>query len=365
MTQYDVNRAAARAEAARLRTVFEQAGAIVAECPILMPADVMLDLYGEDIRTRAYVTQDPGRGEMMLRPDFTLSVVEQHMATGAEPARYTYSGEVFRRQEVDPTRPSEYQQVGFELFDRTDSAAADAEVFALFATALKDYPLEARTGDIGILTAAVQGLDLSDIRRDTLLRHIWRPKRFAALLDRYCGRTDVPESRKRLLAATDPMDQAGPLTGLRSAAEIEARISVLKDGANEPDLPVGQVELIEALLAVSETCPYALTRLRDLAIDLPGISHAVARFARRCEALDARGVDVSALMFKTSYGLSTMEYYDGFVFGFEAEARHNMPLIASGGRYDALTQRLGKGQSIPAVGGVVRPEMLLALEGLK
>ena len=365
MTQFTVNWTKARAEAARLGAIFEQAGAKVADCPILLPADIMLDLYGEDIRTRAYVTQDPGRGEMMLRPDFTLSVVEQHMETGAEPARYTYSGEVFRRQEVDPSRPSEYLQVGFELFDRTDSAAADAEVFALFANALKEYLLEARTGDIGILTAAVHGLDLSEIRRDTLLRHIWRPKRFAALLDRYCGRADVPDSRKQLIDNPDPMADAGPVIGLRSADEIKARIAVLKTGADEPDLALEQVELIEALLGVSETCPYALTRLRDLAVDLPGISHAVARFARRCDALDARGVDVSALMFKTSYGLSTMEYYDGFVFGFEAEARHNLPLIASGGRYDALTQRLGKGQSIPAVGGAIRPEMLLALEGLE
>ena len=87
-----------RAEALRLQAGFINAGAVVLETSILQPADLLLDLYGEDIRARAYVTSDPLRGEQMLRPDFTVPVVQMHMAEGAEPARYTYAGEVFRRQ---------------------------------------------------------------------------------------------------------------------------------------------------------------------------------------------------------------------------------------------------------------------------
>ena len=72
---------------------------------------MLLDLYGEDIRARAYVTSDALRGEQMLRPDFTVPVVQMHMEHGAEPARYTYSGEVFRRQEDDP-RPRQRIHAG-------------------------------------------------------------------------------------------------------------------------------------------------------------------------------------------------------------------------------------------------------------
>ena len=95
----------------------------------MLSADTLLDLYGEDIRARAYTTDDPDRGEMMLRPDFTVPVVEMHAEHGAEPARYTYLGEVFRKQPVGSGRPSEYLQLGFELFDTGDPARADAEVF--------------------------------------------------------------------------------------------------------------------------------------------------------------------------------------------------------------------------------------------
>ena len=106
-----------RAEALRLQAGFINAGAVVLETSILQPADLLLDLYGEDIRARAYVTSDPLRGEQMLRPDFTVPVVQMHMAEGAEPARYTYAGEVFRRQQDDMARANEYFQVGYEIFD--------------------------------------------------------------------------------------------------------------------------------------------------------------------------------------------------------------------------------------------------------
>ena len=45
-----------RAESARLLAVFEATGAVRVEEDILQQADVLLDLYGEDIRARAYVT---------------------------------------------------------------------------------------------------------------------------------------------------------------------------------------------------------------------------------------------------------------------------------------------------------------------
>jgi ATP phosphoribosyltransferase regulatory subunit len=74
-------------------------------------------------------------------------------------------------------------------------------------------------------------------------------------------------------------------------------------------------------------------------------------------------VDVDTLVFETSYGRTSMEYYDGFVFGFYAEGAGDTPPVATGGRYDALTRQLGQGAEIPAVGGVIRPDLLMDLEG--
>ena len=165
--------------------------------------------HGEDIRARAYVTHDPDRGEMMLRPDFTVPVVQMHMAGGADPARYTYMGEVFRTQRAGSARPSEYLQVGYEVFDRTDPTRADAEVFALFSQALAPLGLRAVTGDIGILMAAIDTLSTTDARKAALRRHLWRPRRFRALLDRFTGRAPVPPARAALIAAMQGQGRAG------------------------------------------------------------------------------------------------------------------------------------------------------------
>jgi ATP phosphoribosyltransferase regulatory subunit len=255
--------------------------------------------------------------------------------------------------------------VGYEVFDRFDPAAADAEVFALIAQALEGLSVRAVTGDIGVLMAAVQGLETTTRRKRALMRHIWRPARFRALLDRFSGRAPVPESRIALLAGQVTSD--APLTGLRSQAEIDARIAALKEDAGTAPIAAGDVALIEALLDLRAMMPQAVAQLTALAGDMPQIAGAVAGVAAREAALRARGIDTDALVFEASYGRTTMEYYDGFVFGFRAQDRDDLPEVASGGRYDALTRRLGQenghGGEIPAVGGVMRPGLMLDLEG--
>ncbi|TCM82690.1 ATP phosphoribosyltransferase regulatory subunit [Rhodovulum steppense] len=355
------------AQAERLHAFFRNAGADPVQAAILQPADTLLDLYGEDIRARAYVTADAARGEQMLRPDFTVPVVQMHMQAGGDPARYTYCGEVFRRQERDPNRPNEYIQVGYELFGGENPAEADAEVFALFSEVLSPLGLRAATGDIGLLLAAIGGLSTTPKRKAALRRHVWRPRRFRALLDRFGGRAPVPEARKRLLAEIEAkgvaaiLDAAGPEIGLRSRADVAARLETLVQDAAEPPISPAEVELLDDMLSIRETCPNALAHLRDIAVDLPAIAPALDLLEARLEALEGQGIDVDLLDFEASYGRTTMEYYDGFVFGFYAETRPDLPPVASGGRYDALTRILGQGRAVPAVGGVIRPELVLAL----
>ncbi len=358
---------AIRAEAEQLYAAIAATGAQPVEADLLLPAETLLDLYGEDIRARAYVTHDPVRGEMMLRPDFTVPVVQAHMEHGAEPARYCYMGEVFRQQYHLGPRQSEYVQVGYEVFDGTDPLAADAEVFALFQHLLAPLGLRAATGDIGILRAAVQGLTTTDRRKAALMRHLWRPRRFRALLDRFGGRVPVPATRAdlldRLVRGQDVL--AGLVqTGQRSTAEMTDRLQALAEDAAAPPIPAQELAQLEAVLAVRDKGPAAVARLLSMAADMPALVPAVQRVQARMQALADKGVDIGSLDFEASYGRTNMEYYDGFVFGFYAEQDPDMPPIATGGRYDALTAVLGQGRSIPAVGGVIRPGLVARLKGV-
>lgn len=348
-------KAAKQAVGQRLLAAFRDAGAVEVAPDILLPAETLLDLYGEDIRARAYVTADPIRGEVMLRPDFTVPVVQMHMAGGADPARYCYLGEIFRKQDSGDIRPenprdNEYLQAGFELFSR--DPAADAEVFALFHRLLAPYGLRAETGDMALLLEAVRGLPLTSARRAALLHHIWRPGRFQRLLARFSAPTTVREFPKI----------SAPWAGFRDTDEMVARIARLRADADERPLPAVWSDRLMRLFNLSGPASQALAALRDLAAEMPAIGAAVARISDRLAAFQASGIDLETVHFDASHGRATMEYYDGFTFTFHAPDRGGWPPVASGGRYDALTAVLGKGQRIPAVGGIIRPGLIAELE---
>ncbi|MEJ6390591.1 ATP phosphoribosyltransferase regulatory subunit [Gymnodinialimonas ulvae] len=357
-----------RAEAEALQAIF--AGAIPVDAPMLVSADTLLDLYGEDIRGRAFTTHDPDRGELMLRPDFTVPVVQMHMDGGAEPARYSYLGEVFRMQDAGSGRPTEYLQLGYEVFDRANPLQADAEVFSLMLKALDGLPVRAVTGDIGVLLAAIEALGTTDARKAALRRHVWRPRRFRALLDRFTGAASAPKGRAAYLAAAAEQGlaamiaQAGPPIGLRTTDDLASRLDRLRAEAEADPLDAVQADALISLLALKVPLSEASVALQNFAVDLPGLQPAVARFAARVAVLRDAGVAVEDIPFEASYGRTQMEYYDGFVFGLLGPTP-GAPPLATGGRYDALTRQLGGGREIPAVGGVIRPEQVHALRGGK
>ena len=333
---------ATRARAAALLARFQDTGAAVVAPPILLPAGPLLDLYGEDIRARAFTTTDPLRGEAMLRPDFTVPIAQAHDPADG-PAAYCYAGEVFRRQEDDAARPREYLQAGLERFGGTDRAAEDAAILATFHDALADHAPRARMGDLGLLLAAVDALDTTVRRRAALRRHVWRPRRFRRLLDRFTGRAP----RAPLDPATD-----APLVGLRTAEEIATRRATLAEEARTPPLDAAQAAALEALLDMDAPLPDGLAALDRSVQSLPVLAPAVRAVRDRADALTRHGLDPQTIRFAPAAGRSAMEYYDGFTFTLSVGAE----VVATGGRYDALMAALGT--PTPAVGGVVRPGLL-------
>jgi ATP phosphoribosyltransferase regulatory subunit len=177
----------------------------------------------------------------------------------------------------------------------------------------------------------------------------------------------VTASRRDLLAAAAEgrveaeIAAAGAPVGLRTPDDVAARVARLVEEAATPPLDPGHVDWLEAVLAVEGLAPAALDRLETLAAAMPDFRPAVARFAARLAAFEAQGIDPAGLRVEAGFGRTTLEYYDGFVFGAVARGRSDLPPVASGGRYDALTRALGGGRGVPAVGGIIRPEVLVAL----
>ena len=359
---------------------FAQGGYVQAHPGILQPAEPFLDLSGEDIRKSLYLTTDPSGEELCLRPDLTIPVARDYLASdkAGQPAGFSYLGPVFRYRGGGR---SEFLQAGIESFGRQDRAAADAEMLALALEATSAFGLkdvEIRTGDVALFTALIDALDLYPVWRRRLIKDFNRKVSLIDDIERLTlatapGRNEYEgvlaalagSDRKAALAlVTDLMSIAGTTNvGGRTVAEIADRFleqSTLKGGA----LPRDALATIKRFLAIAGDPDKSVAQLRALATEARlDLAAAIDQLESRVGFMAARGIDTRRVQFSTSFGRG-LDYYTGFEFELHA-ARKNLgdgvePLVA-GGRYDGLMTQLGASTPIPAVGFSVWIEALTQL----
>jgi ATP phosphoribosyltransferase regulatory subunit len=366
----------ARAEA--LAAAYERAGYARVAPAILQPAEPFLDLSGEDIRRRMFLTTAPGGGEFCLRPDLTIPVARDYLASAAagEPASFCYLGPVFRYR---ADAPAEFCQLGVESFGRTDHAAADAEMLALALDATAQYGIARpaiQTGDVALFAALIEALDLAPAWKRRLVKDFNRKSNLAQDLDRLVlgGTNGRPEYQGVLaaLAGADPRGAHAVVTDLlsiagitavggRSVAEIADRFLEQAALGASARLPKDVRALIERFLGIAGDPDSAAAALRALAKDANmALEPALDLFDSRTGFMAARGIDVSQVRFSTAFGRG-FDYYTGFVF----ELTHviGAEVLVAGGRYDGLLTRLGSSTPIAAVGFAATIERLASNGG--
>jgi ATP phosphoribosyltransferase regulatory subunit len=359
---------------------FAKAGYERSEPAILQPAEPFLDLSGEDIRRSLYLTSDLTGEELCLRPDLTIPVARDYLASprAGQPAGFSYLGPVFRYR---GGAPSQFLQAGIESFGRQDRAAADAEMLALALEATAAFgvkDVEIRTGDVALFNALIDALQLYPVWRRRLIKDFNRKIDLARDIEQLTlktapGRNEYEgvlaalagSDRKAALAlVTDLMSIAGATNvGGRTVAEIADRFleqSTLKAGA----LPRDATSIIKRFLAIAGNPDDSVAQLRALASDAKlDITAAIDQLESRIGFMAARGIDVRKVRFSTSFGRG-LDYYTGFEFELHSQPNGNgngaEPLVA-GGRYDGLMTQLGASAPIPAVGFSVWVEALTEL----
>jgi len=352
-------------QAEALLQTFARAGYTHARPPILQPAEPFLDLSGEDIRKSLYLTTDATGEELCLRPDLTIPVAREYLASqrAGAPAGFYYLGPVFRYR---GGAASEFNQAGVESFGRQDRAAADAEMLALGVEAAAAFgvaSVDIRTGDVALFAALIDALDLYPVWKRRLIKDFNRKISLAQDLQRLTLETGKTRNeyegvlaalagsdRKAALAlVTDLMSIAGTSNvGGRTVSEIADRFleqSTLKGGA----LPRDALQLIERFLAIAGEPDDAAGQLRTLASDAKlDLNAAIDQFESRTGFMAARGIDTKTIRFSTAFGRG-LDYYTGFEFELHAKGNSTEPLVG-GGRYDGLLTLLGARTPIPAVG---------------
>jgi ATP phosphoribosyltransferase regulatory subunit len=348
---------------------------------LLQPAEPFLDLSGEDIRKRMYLTTAPDGGELCLRPDLTIPVSRDYLLSplAGKTANLCYLGPVFRhRGDAAP----EFMQAGIESFGRADTAAADAEMLALGLEATAAYGLaspDIKMGDVALFSALIEALDLAPAWKRRLVKDFNRKTNLAQDLDRLLlgGTNGRPEYQGVLaaLAGSDPKGAHALVTDLlsiagitavggRSVGEIADRFLEQAALGASARLPRDVRSLIERFLGIAGDPDEVSAELRAFAADVDiALAPALDLFESRNGFLAARGVDLHRIRFATAFSRG-FDYYTGFVFELTDPARTGDPLVA-GGRYDGLLSRLGSATPIAAVGFSVWIERLAIYGGAR
>lgn len=350
---------------APLRALFADAGYAFVEPPVVHPASVFVDLLGEDLRRRLYLTSGADGTELALRPDYTIPVCLHHLQAGEVKRRadYAYLGPVFR---IRDDGPGEFLQAGVESLGRTDRLDADADVLRLAFAAADTLGLgkpKVRIGDSALFAALLDALDLNAPWRKRLARAFGDAKRLKALIPRSSrgtaadGKTGAsaasPSAEKakvrRMVEALMAETGFGTVGG-RTAEEIAER--AIEKQALAQGIGARASAILTQFLAIAGTPAEALAALGALARDEKlDLGKSTDRFARRADAFAAHGIDVDRLTFAADFG-RRLDYYTGFVFEFHGRNRAAGPIVG-GGRYDRMMAHIpgaGARESVPAVG---------------
>lgn len=333
------------------------------DTPVIQPAEPFLDMAGEDLRRRIFLTQSETGENLCLRPEFTIPVCLRHIETATgTPKRYSYLGEVFRQRRDGS---NEFYQAGIEDLGTRDFASADARAVAdamvILGTLLPGQALSVTMGDQAVFEAVVAALGLPSGWQKRLVQAFGEREQLEALMlrlarpEQVSGLSPAIEAliaagdEDGLIAHIDTMMQAtGYLTNASRAPKDIARRLNDKLALAGTSLDPAKLDVLREFLSLNVSLRYAPGVLADFAgsTGLP-LEAAINRFDARVAAFANAGVKLSDITWRAAFG-RPLDYYTGLVF--EISQRNDHRVLAGGGRFDRMMTLLGAEEEIPAVG---------------
>ena len=343
--------------------LFAERGAPRMDVPVLQPADPFLDMAGEDLRRRIFLTESETGEALCLRPEFTIPVCLDHIASrAATPQRYAYLGEVFRQRREGG---NEFFQAGIEDLGETDIATADArsvaDAHALLSRLLPDAALVVTLGDQSLFEAVLAALGLprgwqkrlarafgSPAALESALTDLANPPRAAALDDEAASLVAAGDAGAIAGLVEARMEAVGMSPHLGRSPDEVARRLMEKSDLRAVRLSDDAFAALRRFLAIRVPLSEAAAALASFASDAKlSFDAALGRFDARAASLAANGLDAERIVYDAAFG-RPLDYYTGLVF--EVGLPDAPRPLAGGGRYDRLLTLLGAKQPIPGVG---------------
>ncbi len=335
------------------------------DIPVIQPADQFLDMAGEDLRRRIFLTENENGTSLCLRPEFTIPVCRNHIElNAATPKRYAYLGEVFRQRREGG---NEFFQAGIEDLGDANRARADsrslADALAAIRLVAPHAELETLLGDQAIFEAVLAALGLPRGWQKKLARAFGNPGQLKALLaDLSSDRQNsaLPDHLAALVAKGDEaklaieleqdMQAAGISPGAGRAPIEIARRLIEKAALASVKLPAKAFSALETFLAIRVPLQSAAGQLLAFArANEFDLGPALEQFEARAASVIEAGIGHETIVYDAAFG-RPLDYYTGLVYETRALEHPELGAIVGGGRYDRLLTMLGAMGSIPGVG---------------
>ena len=369
---------------ASIREFFINKGYTFCNPAMTIPADIVMNFMGEDVRNRLLFTSSPGGDELCLRPDFTLPLAISYINNELQANKFVYDGYAFRFPSInEKTRYCpEFRQIGIENFGDKNKIDAEGDVISQayeILSSFYDDHLEIKISDISMFYQLLDHLNI-----DT---HLFN--RFRRLYWRGLSATEIKDSIKKIINTRFDIKPRLDLieeyknNNLSSIAFIQKLagsddLSVFS-GRQPDDIVKRYIDKSELSNnnAINDTVIEQITEFLSIKGNISKITQLLDNFQKKYHIDFAEGIEnlenrikilrknqIPTDMIEFNATLSRkVEYYTGLVFEVRMKNKNKNEPIAIGGRYDKIFEQLGSKDPIPAVGCSIYVDRLLFDEG--
>ena len=358
-------------------------GYLPLETPVLEPTELFLRKSGGELAARLYSFTDPGGVSVSLRPEFTSSIMRHYLENASEidlPARWQYSGPVFRHDPANPDTGGQFTQIGAELVGAS-SVLADVEVLEIAGLVLSHLGVDGwqlELADLDVVNSVLDSVGLSQRARAFIISNAHRlsagPSAVPAVLAeasrwRLTGSNGDDQDLSQAIAGLDDAQArvvlrgllqwgGSPQLGQRQPEEVVDRLLRKLRGLDTEDNLRRGLELACDLAAVRGSPSAALDAATAVVKASGADPAALDRLAQLLDLIQSSAAIAGSLV--VNFGLFRgLAYYNGIVFELNHPASGSS--LGGGGRYDALAYSLGSNKPVPALGFACNLEALMAL----
>ena len=166
-------------DANSIREFFINKGYTFFNPAMTIPADIVMNFMGEDVRNRLLFTSSPNGNELCLRPDFTLPLAISYINNEVRANKFVYDGYAFRFPSInEKTRYCpEFRQIGIENFGDKNKIDVEGDVisqaFEILSLFYDDH-LEIKISDISMFYQLLKHLQIDSHLFNRVRRLYWR-----------------------------------------------------------------------------------------------------------------------------------------------------------------------------------------------